>query len=212
MGDLLSIVFNVLLHILLLGSMALFAIVLIATAVKTESVIERVKRVLALFLGAIVVVGAQVSGVSYAQFTAGSLANARVASGAAAVVTAIIPALVGGALGYLIVWTYSKSEVMAMRILCFVGMLALVSFIEVYAMATQAKGVLLGAAAVPNIAFVAGVGLVFIFSPDKRGKSSVGTLLKSMARRGQSARPLAPERPGSSSPTRSAPQRDPFDI
>lgn len=201
LGDALSVIFNILLHVLLLGSMVLFGIVLVMTALRADNASERVKRVLALFLGAVVVIGAQVSGVGFAEFTAGSLASARVASAGAAIVTTVVPALVGAGLGFLIVWTYGKSEALAMRILCFVGMLALVAFIEVYALATQANGVFLGVAALPNIAFVAGVGLVFVFSPDKESRASLLSLFRRTSRTSN----------GASAETATS-ARDPFDI
>jgi hypothetical protein len=168
-----AIVFNVLLHILLVGAMGAFAITLFVTAFRAPTLAERLRRYLGLFLGAMIVVGAQAGGVSFAVFTAGALASGRGPSAAAGLIASVIPALTGLGLGFYMVHVYRQSEKLGLRLLCFLGMLALVAFIEVYAVATHTNGVFLGVSAVPNVAFAAGVGLVLIFGNESNGKVSL---------------------------------------
>jgi len=209
-----SVVFNVLLHGLLIGSMLIFLVGLVLTAIRTENASEKLKRLLALFVGAMVVLGAQASGLGFAEFMAEGLASGRAASASAAVVASIIPALAGVGIGFFMVRAYRKHEVFAMRLLCFVGMLALASFMEVYATVTSANGVLIGAGAIPNLAFAAGVVMVFIFTDGgKKGPSALDRASALWARRPGGSTAVAPPRdvPGSGT-DRTKNARDPFDF
>src|SRR5665647_3332989 len=95
-----SIVFNVLIHAILLGAMGLFAVVLIRLTLSTYDSMERVKRVLALFAGAMVIVGAQASGLNFAEFMARALSVGRASSAAAAVVSSLVAGIAGLGVGY----------------------------------------------------------------------------------------------------------------
>lgn len=206
-------VFNVLLHCLLIGSMVLFLMVLVLTAIRADAGGERLKRSLALFVGAMVVLGAQASGLGFAAFMAGGLASGRAASASAAAVASIIPALAGVGMGFFMVRAYRKNEVFAMRLLCFVGMLALASFIEVYASVTSANGILIGAGAVPNLAFAAGVVMVFIFTDDRKSGASVMGRAASLWARRRGAAPSAAVSSGGVPRSADKPSsRDPFDF
>ncbi|MHB1595330.1 MAG: hypothetical protein ACYCU3_14235 [Streptosporangiaceae bacterium] len=200
-----SIVFNVILQILLLGSLLLFVVVLLGTALAEKtSTLERFLRVAAIFAGAMVAVGAASSGVGYATFIVNALSSARPASAFLHVITTVVPALIGSGIGFYLVRTIRKSETLAIRIFGFVGMLATTAFIEVYAEAASRNGFRLGAAALPNIGFTAGVILTVVFTlrTDGSGRqdrhSSLGllaSLLRRSAPAGQSsARHLAPGR------------------
>jgi cytochrome bd-type quinol oxidase subunit 2 len=211
-----ALVFNIAMHALLVGAMLAFLFTLVAMVLRTEQPVERLRRGLALFAGAMVVVGAQASGASFAIFTTDSLGNARGASLAANVVSAVIPAVAGAALGFFIVRKYRTNEAFAMRIICFIGTLALAAFAEVYAQATNTHGVFLGAAALPNLSFTVGVVLMFIFGPETttdknaRGATSSPSFLQTAKKffttRGNGVVdtpvPAAQETPG--------PRRDPF--
>lgn len=205
-----SILFNVVLHVLLLGAMAAFGITLFVTAFRAPNPAERLRRFLGLFVGAMIVLGAQAGGVSFALFTASALSSGRAASAGAAAIAAIIPAIAGLGLGFYMVRVYRKSEILGLRVLCFLGMLSLIAFIEVYAVATHTNGVFLGVSAVPNISFAAGVGLVLIFGGEtKSGKSLLdqATSLKDRFA-GKTAQGAAQSRPDPSTTA----AHDPFDI
>lgn len=159
-----TVVFNLALHVLLIGSLLLFTAFIFMTALTTQNRLERGMRVFAIFGGALVALGAQASGANYATFTVNALAGARPASAAAAIVTTVIPGMMGVGIGFYITRTLRTSESMAMRIMCFVGMLAITAFIQVYAQAASTVGFELGAAAVPNVAFTAGVILTAVFT------------------------------------------------
>ncbi|WHP61135.1 hypothetical protein QMY03_09615 [Arthrobacter sp. KFRI-F3372] len=210
-----SIVFNVLLHGLLIGSMVIFLAALVLTAIRTENAGERLRRLLALFVGAMVVLGAEASGMGFAAFMAGGLASGRAASASAAAAASIVPALAGLAIGFFMVRSYRKNEVFAMRLLCFVGMLALGSFVEVYATVTSANGIFIGAGAIPNLAFAAGVVMIFIFTDGrKNGPSALDRASALWARRpgGSTAvSPSAKDELGSAADRRKN-VRDPFDF
>ncbi|TWP32997.1 hypothetical protein [Leekyejoonella antrihumi] len=177
-----ALVFNILLHALLVLSMLAFLVALLFMAFRTGDGTERLRRCLALFAGAMVVVGAQASGVSFAVFAARSLAHARGASTAAHLFAVIVPAAVGVGLGYYFVRVYRRSEVFGLRMLCFVGMLALAAFAEVYASATHTRGVFLNAAALPNLSFVVGLVLVFVFGDSGNDHRAVADVLRSLSR------------------------------
>jgi hypothetical protein len=182
-----SFVFNLLLHGMMVGAMVLFLGTLILVALQTDDRMEKLRRGLALFVGAMIVVGAEASGLSFAAFTAGALGVGRGASAAATAVASIIPAVAGVAIGFYLVRTYRKHDVRGIRLICFVGMLALASFVQVYATITHAEGIFVGASAIPNLAFAAGVVMVFIFGDDtkKPGRSFRGDIGGAISRHGR---------------------------
>ena len=188
-----SVLFTIILHLLLLGSLLLFVVVFVGTAFATQDRTERFLRVAAVFAGAMVSLGATASGVNYATYTVSALAQGRTVTAAAHFFSAIIPALIGCGIGFFLVRTINKSTRLAMRTLGFVGMLATTAFIEVYAQAATLSGFKLGAAALPNIGFTAGVILtvVFTYDPDKVGSQGSGSKLSSfvssLARPGRGA-------------------------
>jgi hypothetical protein len=169
-----SIFFNIILHILLLGSLLLFAIVFLITAWYAPSTIERYLRIAAVFAGAMVSLGATASGMNYAAYTVDALAQGRTVSAAAHYFSIIIPALTGVGIGFFLVRTIRKSTIMAFRVMGFVGMLATTAFIEVYAQAATVTGFKLGAAALPNIGFTAGVILTVVFTLRPDGTEASG--------------------------------------
>ena len=159
-----EVVFNAALHVLLIGSLLIFAGFIFMQAFATTIKLERAMRVLALFAGAMIALGAQATGADYATFTVNALAGARPASAAAQVVTTVLPAFLGVGIGFYISRALRSGENMAFRVMCFVGMLATTAFIQVYARAASTVGFNLGAAALPNIAFTAGILLTAVFT------------------------------------------------
>jgi hypothetical protein len=178
-----TIVFNVLIHAILLGAMGLFVVVLVRLTLSTYDSMERVKRVLALFAGAMVIVGAQASGLNFAEFMARALSVGRASSAAAAIVSSIVAGIAGLGIGYLLVRLFRQHNELAVRIICLVGMLSLSAFIQSYATITAASGVFLGATAAPNIAFTSGLILIFVFTDSDQRHSSSSGLIDRVARR-----------------------------
>ena len=159
-----ALAFNLALHVLLLGSLLLFLISVVALSLTTKNVLERGLRIAALFAGAMVSLGAQASGVSYATFTVDALAGARPASASAHVVATVIPALMGAGIGFFMARTMRRHTTLAIRLMAFIGMLAVTAFLQVYAEAASLSGFKLGAAALPNIGFTAGVILTVVLT------------------------------------------------
>ncbi|WP_433065642.1 hypothetical protein [Dactylosporangium sp. CS-033363] len=209
-----AVVFNLVLHVLLIGSMGAFVLAIVADAIADPDRRERVLRIAALAAGALVVLGAQSAGVTYAAFVVDALAGARGPSAAAAVAAALIPALAGAGLGFFLVRTYKRSTRIGARVLGFVGMLAATAFVGIYAEATHTRGVILGAAALPNVSFVVGVILtiVFAFDPDlPAGSGGRASQLRRLLGGGSAPRGAA-ARSGPLDPPPTQVRRDPFNI
>lgn len=152
----------------------------------TQDPIERAIRGVALLAGALVALGAQATGGSFASFTVTALSGSRPAGAGVELLAAIIPGGVGVGMGWYIIRSLNRNEAIAVRILAFIGMLAAVSFTEVYALATKTRGVFLGAAAIPNAAFILGVMLYIVLkyeSPSTKGarRGRLGTLAGGLA-------------------------------
>lgn len=205
-----ALVFNVALHILLAGSMLVFVYSLVRAAWDEPNGRERSVRLMALAAGALVTLGASASGASYAKFTVDALAGGRPASFLASVGATIFPALLGFGLGFFLTRQTTRDEYMAMRILCFVGMLTAVAFLQVYAEATKVNGVFLGKASLPNVSFVAGIILTMLFTLptglEKSGSAQgLGSRLSALLGRGKTEAPR--QNPSSGDPGR---RYDPF--
>ena len=167
-----SLAFNLALHVLLVGSLVLFVGGVIVATLSEVDPTERLLRIAALAAGAMVTLGAQAAGVSYATFTVNALAGGRPASAAAQIGATVIPALTGSVIGFTLVRYFKRSSRLAMRVLGFIAMLTGTAFIQVYAQATQTKGVFLGAAALPNVAFVTGIIITVVLTYDANAKAS----------------------------------------
>lgn len=171
-----TLALNIFLHTLLIGSLLLFLWVIVAGALAEPDQWERILRLAAIVAGALVALGAQAAGVSYAIFTVDALAGARAPSAGAAVVGAIIPALIGVGLGFFLVRTINRSGRIARRAMGFLAMLIAVAFAALYAQITETNGLIIGAAAIPNVSFVVGVILTVVFTWDPDGPSSESRL------------------------------------
>ena len=202
-----TVALNLFLHALLLGSLGVFIAGVVAGAVTEKDPQERVLRLAALVAGAMVALGAQTAGVSYADFVVRALSGARTASAGAAIIGAIIPALMGVGVAFYLVRTFRRSTRIGQRLLGFLAMLTGVAFAAIYAQATQTKGVILGAAAIPNVAFVTGIILTIVFTwdPDREQGGRTAEFLKQLwTQRGK-------REPGDAEVSaRVAPKSDPF--
>lgn len=182
LGGNVSIAFNIVLHGLLIGTLGLFTVWLLIDTVREPEPRQRMKRMLALAAGALVTLGAQAAGLSYAEFTVGALAGARGSSAVANVGATLVPALLGVGLGFFLVGVAKNSNARAMRLVTFIGMLAATAFAQVYAEATATNGIELGTAALPNITFVTGVILTYVFAADEHERSEGEGMMKSVLR------------------------------
>ena len=150
----LATLLNVLLNTMLIGSMLAFAGCCVWAALDDSNLMERVLRFGMLFSGALVVLGAQASGLSFAQLIANSLNS----SGAAPVITGVVvPGATGIAVGLFLIRSAQASGIVAIRVMILVGMLATAQFAELYANALAKHGVALGSSVLPNISFVVGI-------------------------------------------------------
>jgi hypothetical protein len=162
---------------LLLCSLALFVGFVLWHSVHGARSMELLLRVAALFAGAMVVVGSQAAGLSFAQFSVQALSSARAGGAAAVAAAAVVPGVVGLGVGWYLTHSMHRGESIAIRVMAFVGMLAAAEFASIYAVAVHEQGVNLGATALPNITFVVGVFLYMILRYDTdhpRGKRPSG--------------------------------------
>jgi hypothetical protein len=166
---------NVLLDLLLGGSLLLFGYLLIQMVVKASDPREKLMRSLALIGGAVIALGAQASGVSFASFTIDTLTGARPGGEAFKAVAVIVPGGVAAFFGWYFVRVMRRSADMGLRLMSFLGMLTVVAFAVIFAQATNTKGVILGAAAIPNASFVAGLIFgVVVFTPTADAEQAGG--------------------------------------
>lgn len=166
-----SLVFNILLHLTLVGSLVIFLVLLIRVTFDTDDTTEKWMRGLGLLIGALIALGAQVSGEGFATYIVDSLATARPIGIGSQILGALIPALLGLIVAVLMQRAIERDHDKAMRFLVLVGMLGIVAFIEIYAEATSTQGVFLGAAALPNVGFMVGLGLTLLARYDGPGRT-----------------------------------------
>ena len=133
-----NLVFNIALHLLLAGSILVFATGLIWSSLIEPNPRERLLRIAGLVAGALVALGAQVAGMDYAKFIVESLASGGFLVDA---VATAMPGLLGICIGLYALYVFKQSEKLAMRVLSFIGMLTSVAYLLIYAEATKAKGV-----------------------------------------------------------------------
>jgi hypothetical protein len=175
-----GVVFNVLLDILLLGSLLFFGFSL-AQLIRDpmQSAREKTLLSMALVAGAIVALGAQSSGVGFASFTVESLTGVRPGGALVKAVAVVIPGGVASGLGWYFLRVTQQSAAKGLRIMTFLGMLTIVAFVEIFAEATKMKGVTLGVAAIPNASFVAGLIItLLVLTPSEEEMSRGASKLK----------------------------------
>ena len=161
----LAVLLKVLLNIMLIGSMLAFVGACVWGALADGNVMERMIRFGMLFSGALVVLGAQASGLTFSQLITTSLSG----TGAFPVVTGVvIPGTVGASLGLFLIRSAHNGSIYAFRIMIFVGMLATAQFAELYANALGRHGLELSSTILPNISFVVGILLCLALTLDPR--------------------------------------------
>jgi hypothetical protein len=80
-----------------------------------------------------------------------------------------------------VAYLLKKSDERSIRILGLVGMLSLVSFLVVYDLAVSAKSLFLSEAALPDLSFIVGLGLVVLLSSSRQGDSEASRGARSRA-------------------------------
>lgn len=155
----LTTVLNIALDAILAGTLLLFLVVLIGMVVTETDRDERFMRALALVAGALVALGAQAAGISYASYAVDALAGTGPGGSAVKFFSIVIPGGIAAAFGWFFMRAMRHSTAMGLRWMSFLGMLTVVTFGVIFAQATETQGVFLGAAAIPNTSFV--VGLIF---------------------------------------------------
>ncbi len=194
-----TVLLNIFLHMMLIGSLILFVLYGVIVTFQTNSLLERLIRLGAWFSGAMVVIGAQAGGLSFADFTVNALSGTRPASDIAKLMGALIPGALGVALASYLTNSVRRSNNVAIRVMAFVGMLAATQFAEIYAAAMSANGLEIGAAAIPNLSFVVGIVMyiVLTWDPEDRTRRSSwrAALNISLRRRGRSETETVNEEP-----------------
>lgn len=155
---------SVVLNIMLIGSMLLFVAYSVRVSLSADNTGERMIRFGSLFAGALVVLGGQVAGVGFSQFIVKSMSS----SGVAVTAGVVVPGVAGASLGFLFLRSAYRDNIFAIRVLIFIGMLAAAQFAEIYAQVVKRNGYSLGAAVVPNIAFVVGIILCIALTYDPK--------------------------------------------
>lgn len=160
-------VLNVLLDVLLGGSLLLFVGALVQMVRLEPRRSETLLLTMALVAGAVVALGAQAAGATFSDYTVEALTGSRPAGGAFKAVAVVVPGGVSAALGWYFIRVMRRSTAKGMRLIAFLGMLTIVGFAAIFAKATNTQGVILGAAAIPNASFIAGIILaILVFAPD----------------------------------------------
>jgi hypothetical protein len=161
---------NVLIDVLLAGSLLFFVVLLVDMVVRAAHPRERLMRSLALVGGAIVALAADASGVSFSTYTIDTLTGARPGGEVFKAFAVVVPGGLSAFFAWYFVRVMGRSAEMGLRLMSFLGMLTVIAFAVIFAQATATEGVTLGAAAVPNASFV--VGLIFgvvVFTPTSDG-------------------------------------------
>lgn len=188
----LEVLLKIILNTILIGSMLAFVVCSVCAALAGDSLIERTIRFGMLFSGALVVLGAQAAGLSFAQVITDALTSSGALTTTAGVV---VPGAVGAGIGSFLVRFTRYGNVFVMRILIFVCMLAGAQFAEIYASAVNTHGLVLGRSVLPNISFVVGILLYVALTYDPKNPKRRETWRWPWPRRPDEAAPAPSQGP-----------------
>lgn len=149
-------VLNVLLYVFLACSLLIFFVELLKVVLGPPET-ERFPRALAMIGGGVLALLAEVAGTGFADQIVDALAGSSPAGGGVKLLAAIIPGGAAVAFGWYFSYALERSTLKATRWVVLLGMLTLVTFAVILAEATNANGVFLGEAAIPNASFVVGL-------------------------------------------------------
>jgi hypothetical protein len=165
-----NVLFTLILHLLLIGTILALLVGIVLVAFRKVSPMERLIRTFAMVAGVLVAFGANAAGVDFARF---SLSALEAVTPEGTLTATLVPGAAGIAIGTYLVRSYRKSRDLGVRVMSFLGMLAVASFMQVYAVVTDTKGFFLGAAAIPNVAFVVGIILSIVLQFNEDGTPAV---------------------------------------
>jgi len=198
--------FNITLDVLLVGGLLVFALLLGEMAIGSAETRERFLRSLALAGGAIFALGAQVTGVDFADSVVDSLVGADPAGTGTKLLMAVLAALVAGAFGWYFTQVVLRGETWGVRLACGLGAITIVGLAVILAEAIHEQGLFLEAAAIPNFAFMVGLigGVIFSAPAADASTGGRGGVLTDLIGK------LAKGRGASGNGTRSPERRSPF--
>ena len=174
-GHVLTVVFSAIVHTIILGSLvfALLVLVRVAFSGDFEDRHERLYRIMALACGALVAFGSKATGVSIPD-----LLNQAVPLPLAirlGLVDTIIPATLGLGFGWYVTKAMRRDTQSATRVIIFFGSMIVSAFTDVYATAVGTSGFGLTSSLVPNVAFLAALG---IYTFTSAGRDSMPSELR----------------------------------
>lgn len=180
--------FNIALDILLVGALIVFAWLLVEMVILSAETRERLLRSLALAGGAILALGAQVSGVEFARSMVDSLVGNDAMGAGGKVLLAIAVGLVAASFGWYFTQVAIREETRGLRLACALGAMTIFALALILAEAFDRQGLFLAAAAIPNFAFMVGLvgGVIFsVPAADASTERSGGVLTNLVGRLGK---------------------------
>jgi hypothetical protein len=198
--------FNLALDVLLVGALLVFAWLLVEMVIFSAETRERFLRSLALAGGAILALGAQVSGVDFAKSIVDSLVGSDAMGTSGKVLLAIAAGLVAAGFGWYFTQVAIREETRGLRLACALGAVTIVGLTLILAEAFDRQGLFLRAGAIPNFAFMVGLigSVIFSVPAAEASTEGGGGLLTSLVGK------LARGRERSSGSGRSPERRNPF--
>lgn len=162
---------SILLNLLLLLTLAAFIYLLFRLVTEPSSLTDRFLLAAMVLIGAMTDLAVNAAGLSFAGSMVQSLSGA---SGWWLTFSTIMAGALGLGVGWVVtrrrLWRDKKRVV---RILVFLGTVAIIEFILVYAQTLQEEGLSLGPSIVPNVAFVVCVILYLALASDPDAKLTI---------------------------------------
>jgi hypothetical protein len=200
--------FNIALDVLLVGALLVFAWLLVEMVIFSTETRERFLRSLALAGGAILALGAQVTGIDFAGSMVDSLVGNDAMGTGGKVLLAIAAGLVAAGFGWYFTQVALREETRGLRLGCALGAMTIVGLTLILAEAFDRQGLFLEAGAIPNFAFMVGLigGVIFSVPAAEASAEGGGGVLTSLV--GKLAKGRGHERTGGGA--ESSDRRNPF--
>jgi hypothetical protein len=187
-------VLNILLYLFLAVSLLLFFVELLKVVLGPPAT-ERFPRALAMIGGGVLALLAEVAGTGIAEQIVDALAGTSPTGTGVKLLAVVIPGGAAVAFGWYFSYALERSTLKATRWVVLLGMLTIVTFAVILAEATNANGVFLGEAAIPNASFVLGLILSVLAFGGAEDETDEDGLLKRLTTRfgrgGSSGNPFA---------------------
>lgn len=197
--------FNIALDALLIGGLLIFALLLGEMAIGSDDTRERFLRCMALVGGAILALGARVSGIDFTNSIVNSLVGSDPAGTEGKLLIAVLTALVAAAFGWYFTQVVLVRANRGVRLACALGALTIVGLALLLAEAISVQGLFLEAAAISNFAFMVGLigGVIFSVPSAEASQGGRGVLTNLVGK-------LAKSRAGDEEKARPSQRRSPF--